>query len=207
RRSSDLRDKLTKYQKETETFFNLEATPAEGTSHGLALKDFAHHRDMIFANGRYSDLTDQEKQNFKPYYTNSTHLPVNHTTDLFESLDHQDPLQSSYTGGTVLHCFIGEQISDPNIVKSLVKKITTNYKLPYFTLTPTFSICTSHGYLVGEQPVCPSCQTPTDVYSRVVGYYRPVSRWNDGKQAEFKMRTPYIGLNNIHGTAKDSKVA
>jgi ribonucleoside-triphosphate reductase len=190
-----IRDTLASFQEKTGSLFNLEATPAEGTSYGLASMDFARHRDMIFANGQY-----QGNDDFKPYYTNSTHLPVNQTTDLFEALDHQDPLQCCYTGGTVIHGFIGEQITDPEVVKSLVRKITSNYKLPYFTITPTFSVCSHDGYLVGEQPVCPKCHEPTDVYSRVVGYYRPVSRWNDGKQTEFKMRTTYTGLNNIHAS-------
>ncbi|MDR2302302.1 MAG: ribonucleoside triphosphate reductase [Deltaproteobacteria bacterium] len=193
-----IRENLTRYQEKTGSLFNLEATPAEGTSHGLATIDFARHRDMIFANGRYTGKTQADLEKFKPYYTNSTLLPVNHTTDLFAALDHQDALQSRYTGGTVIHGYVGEQITDPEVVKSLVKKISHNYKLPYFTLTPTFSVCENDGYLVGEQHVCPKCQSPADVYSRVVGYYRPVSRWNDGKQAEFKMRATYVGLNNVH---------
>ncbi|MDR2385957.1 MAG: ribonucleoside triphosphate reductase [Deltaproteobacteria bacterium] len=195
-----IRKNLSAYQEKTGAFFNLEATPAEGTSHGLAKMDFARHRDMIFANGRYAGKSSADLEKFKPYYTNSTHLPVNHTTDLFSALDHQDDLQSRYTGGTVLHGYVGEQITDPEVVKSLVRKITSNYKLPYFTLTPTFSVCENDGYLVGEQHVCPKCQSPADVYSRVVGYYRPISRWNDGKQTEFKMRTTYVGLNNLHDT-------
>jgi ribonucleoside-triphosphate reductase len=199
-----IRDTLTAYQVKTGSLFNLEATPAEGTSYGLATMDFARHHNMIFANGSYQGKPNS-KSDFKPYYTNSTHLPVNHSTDLFEVLEHQDPLQCCYTGGTVIHGFIGEQISDPEVVKSLVRKITENFKLPYFTLTPTFSICSHDGYLVGEQPICPKCQKPTDVYSRVVGYYRPVSRWNDGKQAEFKMRTTYKGLNNIHNSGPTPK--
>jgi ribonucleoside-triphosphate reductase len=202
-----IRERLSEYQEKTGSLFNLEATPAEGTSHGLAALDFARHRDMIFANGRYQGKSKTDLQNFKPYYTNSTHLPVNHTTDLFEALDHQDALQSLYTGGTVLHGYVGEQITDPEVVKSLIRKVTSNYKLPYFTLTPTFSVCANDGYLVGEQHVCPKCQAPADVYSRVVGYYRPVSRWNDGKQTEFRMRTTYAGLNNVQGDQPQSPEA
>ncbi|MDR0355163.1 MAG: ribonucleoside triphosphate reductase [Deltaproteobacteria bacterium] len=193
-----LRNKLTDYQEKTEDLFNLEATPAEGTSYRLALMDQKRYDDMIFANGRAQDHKS-EKAPFRPFYTNSTLLPVDHTTDLFDALEHQDDLQSSYTGGTVLHSFIGEQITDSEVVKSLIKKIASNYKLPYFTLTPTFSVCAKDGYLVGEQHTCPRCSEPTDVYSRVVGYFRPVARWNDGKQAEFKQRTTYAGLNNMQG--------
>ncbi|MDR1110263.1 MAG: ribonucleoside triphosphate reductase [Deltaproteobacteria bacterium] len=193
-----IRERLAGYQEKTGSLFNLEATPAEGTSFRLANMDFSRHKDMVFANGQFAGSSEQDRKDFRPFYTNSTHLPVNHTTDIFDVLDHQDPLQTCYTGGTVIHGFIGEQISDPEIVKSLVRKITSNYRLPYFTITPTFSICAQDGYLVGEQAVCPKCHRPTDIYSRVVGYYRPVSRWNDGKQAEFKMRTTYTGLNNVH---------
>jgi ribonucleoside-triphosphate reductase len=202
-----IRTRLADYQEKTGTLFNLEATPAEGTSYGLAALDFKRHRDMIFANGRYQGKTEADLERFKPYYTNSTHLPVNHTPDLFEALDHQDPLQTRYTGGTILHGYIGEQITDPEVVKSIVRKVTSNYKLPYFTLTPTFSVCAKDGYLVGEQHVCPKCHEPADVYSRVVGYYRPVSRWNDGKQVEFKMRTTYAGLNNLHDSGRPDPVA
>jgi ribonucleoside-triphosphate reductase len=194
-----IRAKLTEYQEKTDTLFNLEATPAEGTSFRLANMDFKRHEEMIFANGQYKPVPGQDKSQFKPFYTNSTLLPVNHTTDLFDALDHQDELQSSYTGGTVIHGFIGERIIDPEVVKSLILKICSNYKLPYFTITPTFSVCENDGYLVGEQRKCPKCQASTDVYSRVVGYLRPVSRWNDGKQVEFKLRTTYTGLNNMQG--------
>ncbi|MDR1080893.1 MAG: hypothetical protein LBQ79_07985, partial [Deltaproteobacteria bacterium] len=124
-----------------------------------------------------------------------THLPVDHSDDLFGVLEHQDPLQALYTGGTVLHSFLGEEIRDVSVVKSLVRKITENFRIPYFTLTPTFSICPEHGYLRGEQSACPKCGAETDVYSRVVGYLRPVNRWNDGKKAEFAMRKAYAGLD------------
>lgn len=178
-----MREQLERFQEETGDFFNLEATPAEGTSYRLALLDKQKFSDMLFANGVGADKT--------PYYTNSTHLPVGYSTDIFDVLDLQDSLQGSYTGGTVLHGFLGEEVSDTHTVRSLVRAITDNYKLPYFTLTPTFSICTEHGYLKGEQITCPVCQKEAEVYSRVVGYLRPVGRWNDGKQEEYTARTPY----------------
>jgi ribonucleoside-triphosphate reductase len=178
-----MREKLEAFQEESGIFFNLEATPAEGTSHRLALLDRKQFPDILFANGKANGIA--------PYYTNSTHLPVDYSTDIFDVLDLQDQLQESYTGGTVLHGFLGEEVADTGAVRNLVRTITTHYKLPYFTLTPTFSICAEHGYLKGEQPQCPVCNTPAEVYSRVVGYLRPVNRWNDGKQAEFADRTPY----------------
>lgn len=178
-----MREKLEVFQEESGHFFNLEATPAEGTSYRLALLDKKRFPDMLFAGGR----TNGEI----PYYTNSTHLPVDFSTDIFDVLDLQDNLQGSYTGGTVLHGFLGEEVSDTETVRNLVKTITAQYKLPYFTLTPTFSICAEHGYLKGEQLRCPVCNATAEVYSRVVGYLRPVARWNDGKQAEYADRTPY----------------
>ncbi|MDR2945697.1 MAG: ribonucleoside triphosphate reductase [Candidatus Adiutrix sp.] len=178
-----IRERLTAIQTETGDVFNLEATPAEGTSYRLARLDQARHADMIFANTAEGGQT--------PFYTNSTHLPVGHTDDLFETLELQDDLQCCYTGGTVIHAFVGEEVTDTRTVRSLVQKITHGFKLPYFTITPTFSVCASHGYLPGETPVCPHCQSDTEVYSRVVGYIRPVSRWNDGKQAEYAMRKTY----------------
>ncbi len=178
-----MRHKLAQFQEETGDFFNLEATPAEGTSYRLALLDKKKFPEMLFANGQNGDQI--------PYYTNSTHLPVDYSTDIFDVLDLQDKLQGSYTGGTVLHGFLGEEISDTRTVRNMVRTITENYSLPYFTLTPTFSICAEHGYLKGEQKVCPVCQGNTEVYSRVVGYLRPVGRWNDGKQTEYAARTPY----------------
>jgi ribonucleoside-triphosphate reductase len=126
-----------------------------------------------------------------PYYTNSSQLPVNYTDDIFETLRLQDDLQAQYTGGTVLHIYLGEQVSDSEAIKSLVRKIATNYKLPYFTLTPTFSICPSHGYLAGEQRTCSICHRETEVYSRVVGYLRPVKQWNSGKLAEYGDRKTF----------------
>ncbi len=185
-----MRKKLEAFQEETGDFFNLEATPAEGTSYRLALLDQKKFPNMIFANSH--------KEGQAPYYTNSTHLPVDYSTDIFDVLDQQDDLQTGYTGGTVLHGFLGEEVADTRIVRRLVRTITDNYKLPYFTLTPTFSVCAEHGYLKGEQTDCPSCHKPTEVYSRVVGYLRPVGRWNDGKQAEYASRRTYVidGIEN-----------
>ncbi|MDR1655949.1 MAG: ribonucleoside triphosphate reductase [Deltaproteobacteria bacterium] len=186
-----MRQRLAELQEKTGQLFNLEATPAEGTSYRLARLDQERYKGMIFANGSLSPSEPSKKISFTPFYTNSTHLPVNHSDDLFECLELQDPLQCLYTGGTVIHAFIGEEISDPNLVKSLVRKIASSYKLPYFTLTPTFSICSEHGYITGEHHVCPTCEAETDVYSRVVGYLRPVGRWNEGKRAEFSLRKTY----------------
>jgi ribonucleoside-triphosphate reductase len=179
-----MRAKLEIFQEESGHFFNLEATPAEGTSYRLALLDKKRFPDMQFANGKANGVA--------PYYTNSTHLPVDFSTDIFDVLDLQDKLQGSYTGGTVLHGFLGEEVSDVGTVRNLVQTITTHYTLPYFTLTPTFSICADHGYLIGEQARCPVCGAPAEVYSRVGGYLRPVQRWNDGKQAEYRDRIPYM---------------
>ena len=179
-----LRARLADIQEETGDFFNLEATPAEGTSYRLARLDQARYSGLNFANNSLSDGAP-------PFYTNSTHLPVNHTDDLFEALELQDDLQCCYTGGTVLHAFVGEEIVNPRTVSALVRTITNNFRLPYFTITPTFSICQDHGYIAGEEPLCPDCQGETEVYSRVVGYLRPVRRWNDGKQEEFNLRRAY----------------
>ena len=180
-----MRDRLAEIQEETGDFFNLEATPAEGTSYRLARLDQRKYPDIRFANDALVAEGDS------PFYTNSTHLPVNYSDDIFEVLDLQDKLQSSYTGGTVLHGFVGEEITDTRTVRSMVRKITDNYHLPYFTLTPTFSVCSSHGYLRGEQATCPDCGKSAEVYTRVVGYLRPVERWNDGKQSEYSMRKTY----------------
>jgi ribonucleoside-triphosphate reductase len=180
-----IRGKMGQVQEETGDIFNLEATPAEGTSYRLAMIDKKRYPDIICAN------ETEFQKGAAPYYTNSTHLPVNYTDDIFETLTLQDPLQTKYTGGTVLHIFLGEQVSDSEPVKHLVKTIATNYRLPYFTLTPTFSICPTHGYITGEQSHCPSCLRETEVYSRVVGYLRPVKQWNDGKQSEFGMRKTF----------------
>jgi len=180
-----MRKKLIEFQQETKNNYNLEATPAEGTSYRLAMIDKKKYSDIVCAN-------EQEfKQGAKPFYTNSTQLPVNFTDDIFEVLNLQDELQTKYTGGTVLHMFIGEKIEDPEVVKNLVKKICENYRLPYFTITPTFSICPNDGYLAGEHNICPKCSAECEVYSRVVGYLRPVSQWNKGKKEEFKLRRSF----------------
>ncbi|MDD4309728.1 MAG: anaerobic ribonucleoside-triphosphate reductase, partial [Candidatus Cloacimonetes bacterium] len=179
-----LRNRLIDIQEETHCNYNLEATPAEGTSYRLALLDKKHFPEIKCANCG----TDT------PFYTNSTQLPVNFSDDIFEVLDLQDELQTKYTGGTVLHVFGGERVEHGNSIKALVKSICGSYRLPYFTFSPTFSICSQHGYLDGEQPICPICHKDTEVFSRIVGYLRPVSQWNDGKKAEFKMRTTFDPL-------------
>jgi ribonucleoside-triphosphate reductase len=182
-----MRDKLEEYQKETGNIYNLEATPAEGTTYRFARNDKKRFGRILVANEK-----DVREKKAKPYYTNSTQLPVEFTQDLFEALDLQDELQTQYTGGTVLHGFIGERLTKEG-VKKIVKKIAEGYHLPYFTITPTFSVCSSHGYLSGEHVLCPECkkenkETACEVYSRVVGYLRPVSQWNEGKQAEWNDR-------------------
>lgn len=182
-----MREHIASYQEETGHLYNLEATPAEGTSYRLALLDKKHHPGIIVAN------EDQVKdKQAAPYYTNSSHLPVGHTSDIFEALDLQDDLQTQYTGGTVLHGFIGERLGDTATTKQLVRRIAEQYRLPYFTLSPTFSICPEHGYLKGEQHTCPDCKRKTEVYARIVGYIRPVEQWNKGKQAEYIDRKEYI---------------
>ncbi len=180
-----MRERLVRYQKETGNHYNLEATPAEGTSYRLAKKDKEHYPDILAAN------EEDVPGGAKPFYTNSTHLPVNQTDDLFEALDHQDDLQTRYTGGTVIHLFLGERIADPQAVKNLVRRIASGYRLPYFSLTPTFSVCPEHGYLAGEHFKCPNCGKDSEVYSRVVGYLRPVQQWNEGKQAEYARRRAF----------------
>ncbi len=182
-----MRERIMHYQDETGNLYNLEATPAEGTAYRLALKDQARYPDIIFAN----DDAVRSKQ-VAPYYTNSSQLPVGYTQDLFTALDLQDNLQTKYTGGTVLHGFLGERLWDTATTKMLVRRIAENYTLPYFTLSPTFSICVEHGYLSGEHKTCQKCGKPTEVYSRVVGYIRPVAQWNAGKQAEYDDRTEYV---------------
>lgn len=175
-----MRDRLVRYQEETGHLYNLEATPGEGTSHRLARIDHSKFPRMVMPGDN------------APYYTNSTQLPVDATTDIFEALDMQEDLQKLYTGGTVFHTFIGESIDDPRTCAKLVKSIAENYRIPYFTLSPTFSVCHTHGYLKGEQFVCSTCEQETEVYSRIVGYYRPVKNWNDGKRAEFSDRKEFI---------------
>ncbi len=165
-----MRERIIGYQKETGNNYNLEATPGEGTSYRLAQLDNTKKYD---------------------YYTNSTQLPVNYTDDVFETLDHQDELQTKYTGGTVVHIFAGERITSIEATKNLVKKVCSNYKLPYFTFSPTFSTCPNHGYISGEHFKCPTCGADCEVYSRIVGYIRPVNQWNRGKKQEFKERKTY----------------
>ncbi|NTV45135.1 MAG: ribonucleoside triphosphate reductase [Chlorobiales bacterium] len=180
-----MREKLVLFQEETGNNYNLEATPAEGTSYRLAKLDKAKYPDILTVR----ELSGNEAD--VPFYTNSTHLPVNYTSDIFELLDKQDELQTKYTGGTVVHLFAGERLSDGEAVKNLVRKICMTYRLPYFTLTPTFSVCPNHGYLNGEQEKCSVCGSDCEVYSRVVGYLRPVAQWNDGKKAEFELRKTF----------------
>ncbi|MDD4084456.1 MAG: ribonucleoside triphosphate reductase [Acidaminococcaceae bacterium] len=174
-----MRDAISGFQEQTGRVYNLEATPAEGTSYSLARLDRKKYHDIITAGG---DV---------PYYTNSTQLPVGYTDDIFETLDLQDALQSKYTGGTVLHLYLGEQIEDIEIAKKIIRKAFTNYKLPYLSLTPTFSICPEHGYIGGEVYTCPSCGKETEVWSRVVGYLRPVQNFNKGKSREYQERLKY----------------
>ncbi len=182
-----LRDRLVAFQEETGNNFNLEATPAEGTSYRLARIDRGKYRDIICANSSGS----QHDSGLAPFYTNSTQLPVNHTDDIFEYLDLQDALQSKYTGGTVVHIFAGERVEDHDVVKNLVRTVCSNYHLPYFTFTPTFSVCPEHAYIAGEETTCPRCGRETEVYSRVSGYLRPVAQWNKGKAAEFVLRKEF----------------
>jgi ribonucleoside-triphosphate reductase len=174
-----MREKLLEFQAETGNNYNLEATPAEGTSHSLARIDTEKYPDILTAgNGNREES----------YYTNSTHLPVNFTDDVFEALDLQDGIQQKYTGGTVFHIYAGEKVTAPEVIKSLVRRVCDNYHIPYFTFSPTFSVCPFHGYLNGEHEFCPKCGEECEVYSRVVGYLRPLKQWNKGKQEEFRMR-------------------
>lgn len=181
-----MREKLMDYQNETDNIYNLEATPGEGATFRLAKTDKEKFPEIICANEEAS------KNGTAPYYTNSTQLPVGYTDDIFEALDLQDELQTKYTGGTVFHGFVGEKLPDGESSKILVKKIAENYRLPYFTITPTFSICPQDGYLSGEHETCPECGAITEVYSRVVGYIRPVKQWNKGKRSEFKDRKTFV---------------
>ncbi|NIA11054.1 MAG: ribonucleoside triphosphate reductase [Nitrospiraceae bacterium] len=183
-----MRGRLSDFQQETGNIYNLEATPAEGASYRLAMIDKKRYPDIVVANE-----TAFRKHGAEPYYTNSSLLPVNYTDDLFEALDLQDSLQTKYTGGTVFHIYLGESKPSSESIKNLVKKVCHNYSLPYFTITPTFSICPKHGYIFGGHQYCPKCmvegtKTKCEVYSRVVGYLRPVDQWNAGKQEEFKER-------------------
>ena len=187
-----MRDRLADYQEETGCIYNLEATPAEGTSYRLARIDKKRYRDIVFANQKQINANHAE-----PFYTNSSQLPVDFSGDLFDALEHQETLQSLYTGGTVFHIFLGERLQSWKSAAELIKKVAWNSKLPYFTLTPTFSICPTHGYTTGEHKLCPVCGAPSEVYSRVVGYLRPVDQWNDGKQAEFDIRKTFDRSNVI----------
>jgi ribonucleoside-triphosphate reductase (formate) len=180
-----MRERLVAYQQETSNLYNLEATPAEGTSYRLAKRDVEKYPGIKVAN------YEAYQKGAEPFYTNSSHLPVSYTDDIFENLDLQDELQTKYTGGTVIHLFAGEKISDHRTITSLIKKICSQYQLPYFSITPTFSVCQRHGYIAGEHPRCPTCESACEVYSRVVGYLRPVQQWNVGKQAEFAERKTY----------------
>ncbi|MGC8654277.1 MAG: ribonucleoside triphosphate reductase [Candidatus Kryptoniota bacterium] len=181
-----MRNKLTEFQEETGNNYNLEATPAEATSYRLARRDKEKFPSIICANENEVRERDAE-----PFYTNSTQLPVNLTEDVFEALSIQDELQAKYTGGTVFHVFVGERIKDYTSVKNLVKKVCEGYSLPYFTITPTFSICPGHGYVSGEHANCPACNEECEIYSRVVGYLRPVKQWNEGKKEEFRLRKTF----------------
>ena len=182
-----MRERLSDYQEQYGDLYNLEATPAESTAYRLAKHDKARYPDIITAN-----------ENGTPYYTNSSHLPVGYTEDVFSALDIQDKLQPLYTSGTVFHTFLGEKLPDWKSAAALVRKIAENYELPYYTLSPTYSVCANHGYLAGEQSVCPKCGNKTEVYSRITGYYRPVQNWNDGKSQEFLDRKTYsVNMKNV----------
>ena len=189
-----MREKLSDYQEEYGDLYNLEATPAESTSYRFAKKDKSLYPDIITA-------SDDDT----PYYTNSSHLPVGYTSDIFEALDIQDELQTLYTSGTVFHAFLGERLPDWKAAASLVRKISENYKLPYYTLSPTYSVCSKHGYFAGEIEKCPKCGGEVELYSRITGYYRPVKNWNDGKSKEYKMRKTYdMNNSNSHKNKKDN---
>ena len=181
-----MRERLSDYQEEYGDLYNLEATPAESTTYRFAKHDKQEFPDIITAN-----------ENGTPYYTNSSHLPVGYTEDIFSALDIQDELQTLYTSGTVFHAFLGEKLPDWKAAANLVRKIAENYKLPYYTMSPTYSVCADHGYITGEQHVCPICGKEAEVYSRITGYYRPVKNWNDGKTQEFKDRKVY-DINHSH---------
>lgn len=180
-----MRNVISNFQKETGNNYNLEATPAEGTTYRLAKLDKQKFENITCANQK------EYETGAKPFYTNSSQLPVNYTDDIFELLDNQDDLQTKYTGGTVVHIFAGERVYDTKVIKNLVKKICTNYKLPYFTFSPTFSVCPTHGYVAGEHFSCPECGENCEVFSRVVGYISPVNQWNEGKTEEFKTRKTF----------------
>ena len=177
-------------------FKNFWPTPAESTAYRLAKHDVE----------QLPDIRTAAEPGGTPYYTNSSHLPVGYTDDIFSALDIQDELQTLYTSGTVFHAFLGERLSDWKTAAQLVRKIAENYRLPYYTLSPTYSICREHGYLSGEQPECPICHQKTEVYSRITGYYRPVQNWNDGKVQEYRQRKNYRLAGNVFHPAADSSV-
>ncbi|NLJ40526.1 MAG: ribonucleoside triphosphate reductase [Clostridiales bacterium] len=176
-----IRERLSDYQERYGDLYNLEATPAESTAYRLAKYDIKYYPDIIVAG----------KTGGAPYYTNSSHLPVGHTEDIFEALDNQDQLQTLYTSGTVFHTFLGERMPDWRSTAGLVKKIAENYELPYYTISPTYSVCEGHGYLEGDYDKCPHCGSEVEVYSRITGYYRPIKNWNEGKAQEYKDRKEY----------------
>ncbi len=180
-----MREKLIEFQEKTGNNYNLEATPAEGTAYRLAKRDKEKYPQIICAN------EEEYEKGAEPFYTNSTQLPVNFTDDIFEAIKLQDEIQTKYTGGVVLHIFAGERVNDYNTVKVLIRKVCENFHLPYLTFTPTFSVCPSHGYLSGEHSKCPKCGLESEIYSRVVGYLRPVKQWNNGKRQEFKLRKTF----------------
>ena len=182
-----MRERLSDYQEQYGDLYNLEATPAESTTYRLAKHDKQDFPDIITA----------AREGETPYYTNSSHLPVGYTDDIFSALDIQDPLQTLYTSGTVFHAFLGEKLPDWKSAAALVRKIAENYRLPYYTISPTYSVCQTHGYLSGEQHTCPKCGRKTEVYSRITGYYRPVQNWNDGKAQEFRDRKVYDAGNSM----------
>jgi len=192
-----MRNKLSDYQEKYGDLYNLEATPAESTSYRFAKHD----------KERYPNILTAGKEEETPYYTNSSHLPVGYTDDLFDALDVQDELQTLYTSGTVFHAFLGERLSDWESTAKLVKTIADNYKLPYYTMSPTYSICSEHGYLMGEQFTCPHCGKETEVYSRITGYYRPVKNWNDGKAQEYKNRKEYDSENTRFNAVENEDCA
>lgn len=189
-----MRNRLADYQEQTKNLYNLEATPAEGTTYRFAKEDQAR-----FPGIKQAGVAEA------PYYTNSTHLPVNHTDDPIFALTHQDDLQTKYTGGTVHHLFLGERVSDWKTCRNFVRKVASNFRLPYFTITPTFSVCPMHGYLAGENAACPTCNGACEVWSRIVGYFRPVDQWNKGKKSEYEERTEYV-VPAITDTYADSRV-
>ena len=194
-----MRERLSDYQVQYGDLYNLEATPAESTAYRLAKHDVKRFPDIKTAAQHEGDT---------PYYTNSSHLPVGYTDDIFSALDIQDELQTLYTSGTVFHAFLGEKLPDWKAAANLVRKIAENYKLPYYTLSPTYSVCKNHGYLTGEQYVCPECGEHTEVYSRITGYYRPVQNFNDGKAQEFSDRKVYDIANSHlthHGVKEEAK--